>query len=132
MKRILLLISFITFFSGSKAQEIDLDRVTMVEFINVVGGNWQEALYYYRNNWVVIHQKAKDKGAIQDFNMISFQDFPDREMDIVLITEFKDKDQMRKSQEKLSKIKVSHGTADLLNELRPAEFRKRVYFQIGN
>jgi len=128
--KLLFALIFLLFISPAQAISPEKE-IVLVEFVNVVRGNWQEALYYFENNWLVIRETAKKKGIISSFRMVSFQDYPGREFDILLITEYENSDKYKKSEERLSKLVKSKGAPELLNELNPNDFRKTIFKQKG-
>jgi hypothetical protein len=107
--------------------------VSVVDFVKIKDGKKAEAMYFYENNWKVYRDIALKKEYIRSYKMLITQPDSAANFDIMLITEFANEDQYKKSEPQFNLIiKENRPTgAKLLNELKPADFRISLYSKIA-
>lgn len=130
MKRYFVFVISICFLSvASHAQE---KIVTVFEAVKIKNEKRAEAVYYYENNWKVLREQAVKKGYIHSFEFFESKADEQAGFDLVLITRFKDQAQYEKAEENFKELIEAKGGLRLLNELKPGEFRQRVFVKVGN
>ncbi|QQS39926.1 MAG: TlpA family protein disulfide reductase [Acidobacteriota bacterium] len=102
--------------------------VAVTELVKIVNGKRDEAVFYYRNNWMKLREEAVKRGYIESYEMQVGDPREEGEFDIVLITRYRDKAQFDASEpnfQKLIKELLPIGPVRM-NEAVPDEFRKSV------
>ena len=102
-----------------------------VDFVRVLNGNEEEALYYYEQNWKQHRIEAARRGFISSYQML-VRTSEDGNTDILLITGYENDEQYEKREENFA-IVMNRGESDgprLLNDMQPGEFRE--VFDGGN
>lgn len=102
--------------------------VAVTELVKVVNGKRDEAVFYYRNNWMKLREEAVKRGYIESFELQVGDPKEEADFDIVLITRYRDKAQFDASEpnfQKLIKELLPIGPVRM-NEAVPDEFRKSV------
>ena len=100
-----------------------------MDFVKIKDGKKAEALYFYENNWKVYREVAVEKGFIQSFQILSVLPDSLNNLDLILITTYKDSLQYVKSEEHFQSIikELRPNGPKLLNQLKPTEFRQNVF-----
>ncbi|NNC70884.1 MAG: hypothetical protein HKN90_08700, partial [Flavobacteriaceae bacterium] len=83
-----LLISLYTY-SQNFNQENSLDlseRISTIDFVEIIDANIEEALYYYQNNWKVLRQGALVKDYILSYQLLKTPLTDDNKFELLLIT----------------------------------------------
>lgn len=106
--------------------------IEVIEFVKVVGGNRDEARYYYENNWRVYREAAVKRGVIESFEYVETAT-KDAAFDIILITRYANEEQYRNSEKAFEPIlKELRPKGPLLKGTIPPEaFRKIVHSYVG-
>lgn len=105
--------------------------ILIMDFVKVKNDRFDEALYYYRNNWKLYRDIALEKGYIKSYRLERAKPDSAKTFDLVLITEYEDSVQFNKSEENFRGIITTQrpGGPALLNNIQPAEFRTNVFVQ---
>jgi hypothetical protein len=100
-------------------------EVITVDFVRVVNGNMEEAVYFYENNWKKFRIAAVKKGIINSFKLL-VKSSQNGQTDILLITAFESQEQYERREENFSTVMrdTREGGPALLNNKSPAEFRE--------
>ena len=65
-------------------------RVSVVDFIKVKNNHYQEALYFYQNNWKVFREVARKQNYVQSFTFFKSVPPDTSKFDFLLITSYSD------------------------------------------
>ena len=104
---------------------IDLnDRISTIDFVEIVDDNIEEALYYYNNNWKTLREKALLKNYILSFQLLQTPLTDDSEIQLLLITTYANQEQYEKREEHFQELIGNSGGLKLLNDKKPNAFRK--------
>lgn len=106
--------------------------IDVIELVKVVGGNRDEARYYYENNWRVYREAAVKRGVIDSFEYIETAT-KDAAFDIILITRYPNEAQYQNSEKAFEPIlKELRPKGPLLKgTLQPDSFRQIVHSYVG-
>lgn len=106
--------------------------IDVVEFVKVVGGNRDEARYFYENNWRVYREAAVKRGIIDSFEYIETAS-KDAAFDIILITRYTNEEQFKNSETAFEPIlKELRPKGPLLKgTIEPDSFRQIVHSYVG-
>ena len=66
--RILIFIVFLTVCSFSHGQHDD--KLSTIDFVQIINNNREEATYYFQNNWMVLRKMAIKKGYIHSYQIL--------------------------------------------------------------
>lgn len=107
--------------------------VSDIDFVKIKNGKKAEALYFYENNWKFYREIALQKGYIKSYKFFTAKPDSLANFDIVMVTEYADSIQFKKSEENFNKIikETRPNGAKLLNDLKPADFRINLYGKIA-
>jgi len=122
---LLLLIGFLSY-QQSYAQKTSY---VAMDIIKVKNGLWNEALYFFENNWKVYREDAINQGIISSYQML-VNKADSVSHNIILITEYPDSLSYRKSEENFRPIlkKFRPDGPVYLNEKRRNDFVQTVVF----
>ena len=120
------LILLVTIFSTSICHAQSSHRISSMDFIEIVNENENEALFYYQKNWKVLRQMALKKNYIASFEILKDASEEKSSFDLILITTYADKEQFDKREEHFQELIKEKGSLELLNDKKPATFRKTV------
>ena len=99
--------------------------IVTVDFVRVLNGNTQEALYYYEHNWKQHRIEAARRGFISSYQML-VRISEEGETDILLMTGYASREQYDDREANFA-IVMNRGEGNgpvLLNDVTPAEFRE--------
>lgn len=133
MLRVVTLICLIGFipFTG-RAQKSK--EIVLMDFVKVVPGKKAEAMFFYENNWKVYRDAAVKKKVIKSYELVEANADSLNNFDLILITVYADSVQYSKSEENFAPLlkQLRPNGPVLLNETKPNDFRKNVFFKIVN
>lgn len=130
MKKIVL--SFLLIFIGVVVFAQQNSSVSVMDFVKIKDGKKAEAIFYYENNWKLYRDIAIKKKFIKSYQLIEVAADSLNNFDLILITTYSDSALYLKSEENFRDIiKTTRPDGPvLLNELKPADFRKNVFAKI--
>lgn len=103
------------------------ERISTIDFVQILNGNKAEADYYYQNNWKVLRSMAMENDYIDSFQVMETP-FTDKEpFHLMLVTTYADKEQYDLREDHFRALIKEKGTLELLNEKKPEEFRKTIF-----
>ena len=122
---LLLLIVFLSY-QQSHAQK---DSYVIMDIAKVKNGLWNEALYFFENNWKIYREEAIKQGIISSYKLL-VNKADSVTNNIILITEYPDSLSYRKSEENFRPIlkKFRHNGPAFLNEKKRNDFMEIVVF----
>lgn len=96
-----------------------------VDFVKVLNGNTEEALFYYEQNWKQHRVEAARRGFISSYQML-VRTSDEGGTDILLITGYATDEQYEKREENFAIVmnRSEGGGPRLLNDKSPGEFRE--------
>ena len=102
-----------------------LAEIVTVDFVRILNGNEQEAVFYYENNWKQHRIKALDRGYISSYKLL-VKTSDDGNTDILLITGYASESEYEAREENFAVVMADRqGDGPvLLNETPPADFRE--------
>lgn len=124
MKKIILLV-FITFTQLSFAQKDE--QISTIDFVQIIDGNKAETMFYYQYNWKVLRQMALQKKYIASFEIMETPYSEEAPFHIMLITTYANKAQYEQREKHFEELIKAAGKLKLLNDKKPAEFRKNLF-----
>lgn len=125
-KLILLLLTGLLSYQQAHAQK---DTYVIMDIVKVKNGLWNEALYFFENNWKVFREEAIKQDIISSYQMLVNQ-ADSVNNNIVLITEYPDSLSYRKSEENFRPIlkKFRPNGPAYLNDKRRNDFVETLVF----
>ncbi|TJY36434.1 hypothetical protein [Pontimicrobium aquaticum] len=118
---------FIALIIGSQTfGQID-DRISTIEFVEVLNNNKKEALYYFQNNWKVLRVKAMKKNYIHSYQLLETQKSDEAPFQLMLVTTYLNKVQYDQREDHFQELIKESGGLKLLNDKKPTEFRKSLF-----
>lgn len=116
--------------SFNQQSQIDLNnRISTIDFVEILNDNIDEALYYYNNNWKELRNKAIDKDYILSYQLLQTPLTDNNKIQLLLITTYATKEQYDKREEHFQELIKNSGGLKLLNDKKPDEFRKVAFFK---
>lgn len=100
------------------------ERLTNIDFVQILNENKEEALYYYHQNWKVLRNMAVDEGYIHSYQLLETPYSEEAPFHLMLITTYSNQREYDKREEQFAKLIGSLGDTRLLNDKKPVEFRK--------
>jgi len=122
-----LLVSFICLAAFACKSEKADERISTLDFVQIVDDNRAEALYYYQNNWIELRKKAKKTGIIHSYQLLETQPAEDPSFHFILITTYGNKNQYELREDNFGELIDQRGDVSLMNEKQPGEFRKIIF-----
>lgn len=109
----------------------NLGPISIIDFVKIKNGNIKEAQYYYEENWKRFRIKAQNQSHINSFEFINLnnKDLKSNDFDFILITEFKDSEQLKNVEDNFQKVmkQIRPDGPSFLNNKRPSDFRESVF-----
>ena len=124
MRKLLLLICLFLFIVP---QIFAQNKISSLEFVQILDGNKAEALYYYQNNWKVLREMAIEKDYIHSYQLLEVEATEDAPFHIILITNYSNEEEYEKREEHFTELIEAKGELRLMNEKKPGEFRRRYF-----
>jgi hypothetical protein len=118
----LLLLLFFSTLSFAQDQKFSL-----IDFVQIIDNNKEEAVYYYQNNWKQLRISALEKGYIESYQLLETEATEDAPFELILITTFSNETQFAKREENFQELITARGELKLLNDKKPGEFRSFVF-----
>lgn len=126
MKKVIVAILLLCakFSSGQNAANI-----VTIDFVKILNGHEPEALFFYQNNWKAMRDLAVKKGYIHAYRLIQTTPDSAANYNLLLMTEYTDSAQYELRETRFQELMRSgqQKGPQLLNDLKPAEFRKVVF-----
>jgi len=126
MIRNLILLAITITFSTAICYAQQSHHISSMDFVEIVNENENEALFYYQKNWKILRQMALKKNYIVSFEILRDASEEKSSFDLILITTYADKEQFDKREEHFQELIKEKGSLELLNDKKPATFRKTV------
>jgi hypothetical protein len=105
------------------------ERTTVIDFVEILNDNHEEALYYFENNWLALRKKAIDKGYIDSYQLLETPYSEAAPFHFMLITTYANQEQYDQSEDRFVELIEEKGPLQLLNAKQPGEFRKIVFYK---
>ena len=122
----LILALFILSFTSLSYGQVD-QRISTMDFVQVLNNNKKEVTYYYQNNWKVLRDMAIKKGYIESYQVLETPFNEEQPFEIILITTYANKEQYDQREEHFQELIKEKGALDLMNEKKPGDFRKTLF-----
>lgn len=103
------------------------ERISTIDFVQILNGNKAEADYYYQNNWKVLRSMAMENDYIDSFQVMETPFTEEAPFQLMLVTTYADKEQYDLREDHFRALIKEKGTLELLNEKKPEEFRKTIF-----
>lgn len=123
MKYVMLIWIVVSVFSYSSHAQSET-RISSIDFVQVQNDNYEEAFYYYENNWRWLRELAVEKGYIADFEYFKVERTPETPYDLILITIYQNQNQADSREANFAELIEMKGSLRLLNDKQPGDFRK--------
>lgn len=100
-------------------------QIVIIDKVEVLNQNFEEAIFYYQNNWEEARKIALRKGYISDYSILINTDSGSKEH-IYLITKLENEIAYQDMESNFEKVfkSMNRDKPKLLNEKTPAAFRK--------
>ncbi|WP_298338512.1 hypothetical protein [uncultured Algibacter sp.] len=100
------------------------EKISMIDYVEVLNNNKAEALFYYQNNWEQLRIKAVEKGYIDSYQLLETQPTKEAPYSFMLITTYKSKLQYHASEANFNMLIEASEGLKLMNDKKPRDFRK--------
>ncbi len=104
-------------------------KISTMDFVQILNENREETIYYYENNWKQLRENAIREGYIDSYQLLEVQREEELAFDLILVTTYLNQDQYDKREPNFGKLIEAAGGLKLLNEKKPGDFRKNVFFR---
>ena len=104
-----------------------LAEIVTVDFVKVLNGNTDEAVYFYENNWKPYRAEAAKRGYISSYRLLVRRS-DEGATNILLITGYASEAQYEDREANFAEVMSGsrEGGPKLMNEKTPGEFREVV------
>jgi len=103
------------------------DRLSTVDFVQILNDNQKEAVFYYQHNWKRLRDMALAKGYIDSFQILETPYSDEESFQLMLITTYINKEQYELREVHFSELIKEKGKLELLNAKKPNQFRKTLF-----
>ena len=107
------------------------DKMTTIDFVQILNNNKDEAVYYYSNNWKVLREMAQERNYIASFQILETPFSEVSPFHFMLITTYADSYQYESREAHFEELIKEKGALRLMNEKQPNEFRKTLFSKEG-
>ncbi len=123
--RIIMFLSFLTVCSISYGQQDD--KISTIDFVQILNDNKEEAIYYFQNNWKVLRNMAIKKEYIHSFQILEVPISEGDPFQLMLITTYMNEEQYKLREDHFTELIKEKGALKLMNDKEPADFRKTLF-----
>ncbi|MFD2824554.1 hypothetical protein ACFS5M_12805 [Lacinutrix iliipiscaria] len=102
-------------------------KISSIDFVQIQGENFDEAMHYYQNNWETLRIKALENNYIESYQLLKSNYSEEAPFHLILITTYKNASQFEKREDHFQKLIDNLGELNLLNDLKPSDFRKVLF-----
>ena len=99
------------------------ERISTIDYIEVLNNNFAETLYYYQNNWKQLRIKALEKGYINNYQLLETIPTEESPYRFILVTTYANQVQYDHREKHFQGLIKEKGGLKLLNDKEPKEFR---------
>jgi hypothetical protein len=103
------------------------ERITTIDFVQILNDNKEEAIYYYQNNWKILREMAIEKEYIKSYQILETPVSESESFQLMLITTYKNTIQYDLREDHFAKLIKEKGELKLMNDKKPMEFRKTLF-----
>lgn len=103
------------------------DRITTIDFVEILNNNKEEAVYYFKNNWKILRDIAVERNYIESYEILETPWSEDEPFHIMLITTYADRDQYELREDHFGELIKEKGEVNLMNGKKPNEFRNTLF-----
>ena len=103
------------------------EKISTMDFVQILGDQREETIYYYENNWKVHRENALKKGYIDSYQLLEVPKGEDLAFEIILITTYTNLEQYEQREDNFGTLIEAHGGRRLLNEKQPTQFRNILF-----
>ena len=82
----------------------EAEKVSTIDFVQILNHNKKEALFYYENNWKVLRDKALEKEYIHSYQLLETPVSADEPFQLMLITTYANEDQHELAEERFDEL----------------------------
>lgn len=107
------------------------EKITSVDFVEILNDKREEALFYYKNNWEKYRKQAQQLGYIESYMLLQTQPTEDAPFHLMLITTYPNQQAFDQREEHFQPLIAAGGGLKLLNEAKPPAFRKTLFYVDG-
>lgn len=122
--RIALFFAFLVSCSINYGQD---DKLSTIDFVQVLNDNKEEAVYYYQNNWKVLRDMALKKGYIHSYQILEVPSSEEAPFQLMFITTYLNNEQYASREDHFAELIKEKGPLRLMNAKEPGEFRKILF-----
>ena len=124
MIRILIFAALINVLTTGYGQN---DKISTVDFVQILDDNEEEAMYYFQNNWKVLRDMAVNRGFIDSYRFLEVPPSADAPFHLIFITTYLNEEQYNLREDHFAELIEEKGPLRLLNSKKPEEFRKSLF-----
>ena len=121
------IILFIVLLSSCSIYGQQNDKISTIDFVQILDNNKEEALYYYQNNWKVLRNMALKKGYIHSYQILEVPPSEVEPFHLMVITTYLNNQQYELREEHFTALIKEKGALSLMNDRAPNEFRKTIF-----
>lgn len=103
------------------------DKITTIEFVEILNNNKEEAIFYFENNWKVLREMALGKKYIDSYQLLETPTSEEAPFQIILLTTYQNNEQYNLREAHFQELIKEKGELKLLNNKKPTEFRKSMF-----
>ena len=104
-------------------------KISSIDFVQVQNENYEETKFYYQNNWMILRKEALKKDYIESYQLLETTYSEEAPFHFMLITTYANDSQYEAREENFGKLIDARGGIRLLNEKKPGEFRKVIFYK---
>lgn len=107
------------------------ERVSVIEFVQVIDNQMEETVFYYENNWKQLREVALSRGYIESYQLVELPYSDELPAHFMLLTNFENQAQYDLAEKNFGELIKERGDLKLLNEKKPNEFKKNIISQVS-
>lgn len=128
MRTILFAIYLMICSSGYGQQD---DRISTIDFVQILDDNEDEAKFYFQNNWEILRNMAVKMGYIHSYQVLEVPLGEDEPFQLMFITTYLNEEQYELREDHFVELIEQKGALRLMNDKQPGEFRKSLFSKEG-
>lgn len=105
-------------------------KISTIDFVQVLNDNKEEAIFYYENNWLGLRKMAIERGYIDSYEILETESTEEAPFHLILKTTYPNQNAFDQAEQRFQELIKEKGALQLLNDKKPGEFRKVLFSKV--
>ncbi|WP_420577392.1 hypothetical protein [Ekhidna sp.] len=102
-------------------------KISTIDFVQILNDNREEAIFYYENNWLELRKMAIERGYVYSYEIMETKPTEEATFHLILKTTYPNQNAFDQAEQRFQELIKEKGELQLLNDKKPGEFRKVLF-----